>query len=63
MHDQASPTICNNLRPYSTGISHFSFHSHLLSMTHMPCILVMLVDLTSHKHSHQDGGHQDVDRI
>ena len=63
VHDQPSPTICNNLRLYSTSISPLAAHSHLLSMTHMSCILVMIVDLTSHKHSHQDGWHQNVDRI
>ena len=66
VHDRPSPTICNNLRLYSTGISPLAalaFHSHLLSMTHMSCILVVTVDVTSHKHSHQDGWHQDVDRI
>ena len=66
VHDRPSPTICSNLRLYSTGISPLAalaFHSHLLSMTHMSCILVVTVDVTSHKHSHQDGWHQDVDRI
>ena len=66
VHDRPSPTICNNLRLYSTGISPLAalaFHSHLLSMTHMSCILVVTVDVTSHNHSHQDGWHQDVDRI
>ena len=66
VHDLPSRTICSNLRLYSRGISPLAalaFHSHLLSMTHMSCILVVIVDLTSHKYSDQDGWHQDVDRI